>query len=109
VTNPEKVVAIHFIILDDRRISAKNIAENLAICRETVGYNIHESLDMRNLSAKWVPNVSMLIRSGIQCLLHKQISNEFCGILWVFSTVSLLWMKLGSIYIYDPETKEKFK
>jgi hypothetical protein len=40
------------MILDDRRISDKKIAETLAISPERVGYNIHEILDMRKLSAK---------------------------------------------------------
>jgi hypothetical protein len=30
-------------------------AETLAITREGEGYNIYEILDMRKLSAKWVP------------------------------------------------------
>jgi transposase len=37
VTIPKNVYAIHSIILDDRRITAKKIAETLAICRERVG------------------------------------------------------------------------
>ena len=36
------------------RISAKSIAEQLGISRERVGSIIHEDLDMRKLSAKWV-------------------------------------------------------
>ena len=43
------------LILEDRRISAKSIAEKLDISHERVGSNIHEDLDMRKLSAKWVP------------------------------------------------------
>ena len=46
---------IHELILEDRRISAKSIAEQLGISREWVGSIIHEDLDMRKLSAKWVP------------------------------------------------------
>jgi len=45
---------IHELILEDRRISAKSIAEQLVISRERVGSIIHEDLDMRKLSAKWV-------------------------------------------------------
>jgi hypothetical protein len=55
VTIPENVDAIHSMILNDRRISAKKIAETLAISLGQVGYIIHEFLDMRKLSAKWVP------------------------------------------------------
>jgi len=55
VTSPQITDQIHELILEDRRISAKSIAEQLGISRERVGSIIHEDLDMRKLSAKWVP------------------------------------------------------
>jgi len=55
VTTPEIHHQIHELILEDCRISAKSIAEQLGISREGVGSIIHEDLDMRKLSAKWVP------------------------------------------------------
>ena len=55
VTIPEIIDQIHELILEDRQISAKSIAEQLGISRERVGSIIHENLDMRKLSAKWVP------------------------------------------------------
>jgi len=55
VTTPEIIDQIHKLILEDRRISAKSVAEQLGISRERVGSIIHEDLDMRKLSAKWVP------------------------------------------------------
>jgi len=55
VTTPEIIDQIHELILEDRRISAKSIAEQLGISRERIGSTIHEDLDMRKLSAKWVP------------------------------------------------------
>jgi len=54
VTTPEIIDQIHELILEDRRISAKSTAEQLGISRERVGSIIHEDLDMRKLSAKWV-------------------------------------------------------
>jgi len=51
---PEIVDQIQELILEDRRISAKSIAEQLIISRERVGSINHEDLDMRKLSAKWV-------------------------------------------------------
>jgi len=48
---PEIIDQIHELILEDRRISAKSIAEQLGISRERVGSIIHEDLDMRKLSA----------------------------------------------------------
>jgi hypothetical protein len=43
------------MIPDVPRISVEKTADTLAISRERVGYIIHEILDMRTLSAKWVP------------------------------------------------------
>ena len=37
---------IHELILEDRRITAKSIADQLGISRERVGSIIHEDLDM---------------------------------------------------------------
>ena len=56
VTTPEIIDQIHELILEDRRISAKSIAEQLGNSHERVGSIIHEDLDMRKFSAKWVPN-----------------------------------------------------
>ena len=49
VAIPEIIDQIHELILEDRRISAKSIAEQLDISRERVGSIILEDLDMRNL------------------------------------------------------------
>ena len=49
VTTSEITDQIHELILEDRRISAKSIAEQLGISRERVGSIIHEDLDMRKL------------------------------------------------------------
>jgi len=51
----KKVTVNNELMLEDRRISAKSIAEQLGISRERVGSIIHEDLDMLKLSAKWVP------------------------------------------------------
>ena len=55
VTAPEIIDQIDELILEDSRISAKSIAEHLSISREWVQSIIHEDLDVRKLSAKWVP------------------------------------------------------
>jgi hypothetical protein len=54
---PENVDAIHSMILAEERISAKNIAENVEISSECVGFIIHDVLDMKKLPEKWVPSV----------------------------------------------------
>ena len=55
VTTPEITDQIYLLILDDHRISAKSIAEQLRISPEGVRSIIHEDLDMWKLSAMWVP------------------------------------------------------
>ena len=55
MTTPEIIDQIHELILENRRISAKSIAEQLDISREQVRSIIHEDLERRKLSAKWVP------------------------------------------------------
>ena len=47
VTTPEYTDQIHELNLEDRRISAKSIAEQLGISREWVLSIINEDLDMR--------------------------------------------------------------
>jgi len=43
------------MILADRRISSKETAETLKISFDRVGFIIHDVLDTRKLSAKWMP------------------------------------------------------
>jgi hypothetical protein len=54
VNTPEFIETIHEIILEYRRILSKSIAEQLGNSRERVGSIIHEVLDLKKLSAKWV-------------------------------------------------------
>jgi len=55
MTTPEFIDQFHELILEDRWILAKSIAEQLGISREWVESIIYEDLDVRKLSAKWVP------------------------------------------------------
>jgi len=79
VTTPEIIDQIHELILEDRWISAKSIAEQLGISRDWVGSNIHEDLDKRKLSAKWVP----------KCLIadHKR---QRCQIWNIFDAIQMI-------------------
>ena len=75
VTTPEIIDQIHEIILEDSRISAKSIAEQLGISRERVGSIIDEDLDMRKLSAKWVPKCLNADEKRQRCHSSEQIWN----------------------------------
>jgi len=77
VTTLEIIDQIHELILEDRRISAKSIAEQLGISREQVGSIIHEDLDMWKLSAKWVLKCLNADQKRQQCQLSEQLLEFF--------------------------------
>ena len=72
VTTPEIIVQIHELILEDRRISATSIAEQMGISRGQVGSIIHEDFDMRKLSAQWVPKCLNADQKRQRCQLSEQ-------------------------------------
>jgi len=77
VTTPEIINHIHEIILEGRWISAKCIAEQLGISRGRVGSIIHEDMDMRNLSAKWVPKSLNVDQKRQRCQSSEKILQFF--------------------------------
>jgi len=77
VTTPEIIDDIYELILEDRRISAKSIAEQFVISRERVEPNIHEDLEMRKLSAKRVPNCLKADQKRQRWQSSEQISEFF--------------------------------
>jgi len=106
VTTEEIIDQIHELILEDRRISAKSMAEQLGTSRERVGSIIHEDLDMRNLSAKLVPKCLNADRKPQRCQSSEQLleffhrdPNDFLSRL---VTMDETWL-----YHYDPETKQQ--
>ena len=77
VTTPEIIDQIHELILEDRRISDKSTAEQLDISCERVGSIIHEDLDMRKLSAKWVPKYLNTDEKRQRCQSSEQLLEFF--------------------------------
>ena len=74
VTTPEIIDQIHELILEDRWLSAKSIAEQLGISRERVATIIHEDLDMRKLSMKWVSKCLNADQKSQWCQSSEQLS-----------------------------------
>ena len=106
MTTLENIDQIHELILEDRRVSAKSIAEQLGISRERVGSNVHEDLDMRKLSANFVPKCLKADQKRQRCQSPEQIWNFFRpdpnDFLSRFVTMGETWL-----YHYDPETKQQ--
>jgi hypothetical protein len=93
--------------LEDRAISAKSIAEQLGISRERVGSIIHEDLDMRMLSAKWVPKCLNANKKRQRWQSSEQIWKFFGAIQMIFCRARLVTMDETWLYHYDPETKQQ--
>jgi len=92
--------------LKDRRISAKSIAQQLGILCEWVRSIIHEDLDMRNLSTKWVLKCLNEDQKRQSCQSCKQLleffrrdPNDFLS--------RLVTMDETCLYHYDPEKKQQ--
>jgi transposase len=49
-STPEIIEQVHDMILDDQRMKVREIAENIGISKERVGYILHEKLDMKRLA-----------------------------------------------------------
>jgi len=106
VTMPEVINQIHDLILEDRQISAKSIAEQMGISRERGWSIIHEDLDMRKLSAKWVPKCLNADQKHQRCQSSEQHlefyrcdPNDF---LLRLVTMDEIWL-----HHYDPGTKQQ--
>jgi len=104
VTTPEIIDQIHELILKTRRISAKSIAEQLGISRERVGPIINEDLDIRKLSAKWVPKCLNADQKLQRCQsseklleFYRRDPNDFLS--------RLVAMDETWLFYYDPDTK----
>ena len=101
VATPEIIDQIHELILEDRQISDKSIAEQLGISCEWVGSIIHENLDMQKLYAKWVPKCLNADQKRQRCKSSEQVLEFFQrdpnDILSRLVTMDKTWL-----YHYDP-------
>jgi len=97
-TTPEIIDQIHELIFEDRRISAKSVAEQLGFSRERVRSIIHEDIDMRKLSAKWVPKCLKADQKLQRCQSSEQLLEFFRRPIQMISCRSWwLWTKPGYI------------
>jgi len=81
LTTPDIIDEIHELHLKDCRILAKSIREQLGISCEQVGSIIHEDLDMRMLSAKWVPKCLNADQKCQQCQSYESKFWNFFGMI----------------------------
>lgn len=100
----ENIKKVHRIVLNDRKVKVREIADILKISTERVRYILHEYLDMKKLSARWVPRFLTIDQKQqrvddserILALFQKN-SKDF---LRRFVTMDETW-----IHYYTPESK----
>jgi len=107
-TTENNVTKIHDLVLADRRLKIREIAETVSMSKDRVGHVLHEILGIRKLSARWVPRLltpdnkrNRETTSELCLSLFKRNPKEF---LRRFVTVDETW-----IHWYTPETKEQSK
>ena len=104
VSTVENVDAVHDMILSYHRISIEQVSETLKNSCERVHHIIHADLDMKQISAKWIPKClntdqkrARVETSRSSCALFNE-SPEFL--------IHVLTMDETWLYFYDPETKQ---
>lgn len=108
VTTPENIEKVHDMVLDDPRVKVREIAEAVGISTGSVISILHEKLDMRKLTARWVPRLLTIdqkrerVRTSQQCLdMFNHNPKDF---LHRIITIDETW-----IHHYTPESKEATK
>jgi len=96
------------MVLDDRRMKVREIAESIGISEERVGYILHEELDMKKLCARWVPRLltadqkRTCMKISEQCL--ERLNKNETDFVRRFVTMDETW-----IHHYTPEFKQQSK
>jgi len=107
-TTPEIIEQVHDMVLDDRRMKVREIAETNRHFKKRVGYILHEKLDMRKLCARWVPRLLTAdqkrtrMKISEQCLEH--FNKNKTDFVHQFITMDETWVRH-----YTPESKQQPK
>ena len=106
VTTPKKVKKIHKMILDDRRLKVRELADMLGISKSVVHSILTENLDVRKLCARWMPRLLTMEQKqrredvSIECLaMFHSNKAEF---LHRFIIMDETW-----VHYFTPKTKEQ--
>jgi histone-lysine N-methyltransferase SETMAR len=65
------------MLLVDRRMKLREIAETINISKERVGYILHEELGMKKLCARWVPRMLTADQKRTRMKVSKQCLERF--------------------------------
>src|SRR5436190_11375660 len=96
------------MVLDDRRIKVREIAEVMNMSKERVCHKLNQHLDMRKLSSRWVPRLLTLDQKRVRMKISRALLAQFRR------NKSKFWRRLITvdetwIHQYTPETKIQSK
>lgn len=57
VVTPKSIRKVHKIVLENRKVKLREIADTLKISEDSVHTILHEHLSMRKMFSKWVPRL----------------------------------------------------
>jgi histone-lysine N-methyltransferase SETMAR len=107
-TPPEIIEQVHDMILDDRRMKVREIAETTGISKERVGYILHEELGMKKLCARWVPRLLTADQKRTSTKISEQCLERFSKNKTDFVS-RFIAMDETWIHHYIPESKQQSK
>jgi histone-lysine N-methyltransferase SETMAR len=107
---PEIIEQVHDMILDDRRMEVREIAETIGISKDYVRYILHEELDMKKFCARWVPRLLTADKKRTRMKISEQCFERFNENKtdfvrrFITRTMDETW-----IHHYTPESKQQSK
>ena len=108
VAMPEMVNKVDVIITTDRRVTQRYIASKVGISQERVHSILTEDLEMRKLSARWVPRLLTVDQKHTRRTLSRINLNVFeedpANFLKRFVTMDETW-----VHHFTPEAKQQSK
>jgi hypothetical protein len=90
-TTYENIAKVHHMVLDDRRIKMREIAEVMKMSKECVCHTLNQHLGMRKLSVHWVSHLLTLSQKLIRMNISNALFTQFrCN-------KSLIWCRLITV------------
>ena len=108
IAMPEMVNKDHGIVMTDRQVTERYIASTVGISQERVHSILTEDLEMRKLSARWVPRLLTVDQKHTRRTLSRRNLNLFeedpANFLKRFVTMDETW-----VHHFTSETKQQSK
>ena len=105
-STPEIIAKIQDMVLEDRRLTERDLVEALHISLGSVSHILSEILGFRKLCAQWVPHSLTMEQKHIRMRLSQQHLERFkkdeMDFVRRFITMDETW-----VYHHDPESKQE--